>query len=84
MAKENKKIEASSEKETEFHQASLITQATASALAEEFNSKIKELKVRCTLRSRVAAAALEQPQCCCRRPHLWPIWLLLSCSIAAA
>ena len=35
VAKENKKIETSNEKEAEFHEKSLITQATASALAEE-------------------------------------------------
>ena len=43
VAKENLKIEATSEKETAFHQASLTTQATASALAEEFNGCIKAL-----------------------------------------
>ena len=48
VAKENLKIEASSEKETAFHQASLVTQATASALAEEFNDVVKALRVRPT------------------------------------
>ena len=43
VAKENKKIESSNEREVEFHEKSLITQATASALGEEFNEIVQAL-----------------------------------------
>lgn len=49
VAKENKNIESSNEKEAEFHEKSIVTQATASALAEEFNEHVKSLKLTTAL-----------------------------------
>ena len=43
VAKENKRVENDLSREVEFHEKALITQATAAAMATDFNEEVSEL-----------------------------------------